>query len=226
MSHAVELKNISVEIDDKEIINDISFGLSEGGIACLLGPSGCGKTSLLRCIAGFETQKEGEVWIKGVRVSNPIHQLKVEKRQIGMVFQDYALFPHLSVADNITFGLKNQDSAQNKKRLEELIDLFELAEHINKYPHRLSGGQQQRVALARAMAPRPGVILLDEPFASLDVELREQIAHELYRILKQDGVTAIMVSHNQLEAFAMADVIGVMSDGKLLQWDTAFNLYQ
>lgn len=225
MSNAIELKNISVSIEDRVILDNISFGLNEGGIACLLGPSGCGKTTLLRCIAGFEHQQQGEVWIKGVRASNPVHFLPVEQRQVGMVFQDYALFPHLNVTDNITFGLKKLDKRRTKQRLDELVELFSLAEHVNKYPHRLSGGQQQRVALARAMAPRPGVLLMDEPFASLDIELREQIAREVHQILKQDGITTIMVSHNQLEAFAIADVIGVMNEGKLLQWDNAFNLY-
>ena len=225
MSNALEIKDVSVSIEQRSIIEDVSFSLKEAGIACLLGPSGCGKTTLLRCIAGFEKQQQGEVWIKGVRASNPTHHLPVENRNIGMVFQDYALFPHLSVSENIIFGLKNLDASKTKQRLDELVELLSLEKHINKYPHSLSGGQQQRVALARAMAPRPGVLLLDEPFASLDVELREQIARELRQILKQDGITTIMVSHNQLEAFAMADVIGVMNEGKLLQWDEAFQLY-
>ncbi len=142
-----------------------------------------------------------------------------------MVFQDYVLFPHMSISENIIFGLKNLQPKRIKQRLDELIQLLDLGDQINKYPHQLSGGQQQRVALARAMAPRPGVLLLDEPFASLDIELREQLAHELRSILKQDGITTIMVTHNQLEAFAMADIIGVIRDGKLRQWDTAFNLY-
>lgn len=225
MTNTIEMKNVSVSIEQRSIIEDVSFALQEAGIACLLGPSGCGKTTLLRCIAGFARQHQGEVWIKGVRVSNPVHHLPTESRNIGMVFQDYALFPHLSVMDNITFALKDLDTKKNKQRCDELVELLSLEKHINKYPHSLSGGQQQRVALARAMAPRPGVLLLDEPFASLDIELREQIARELRRILKQDGITTVMVSHNQLEAFAMADIIGVMNEGKLLQWNTAFNLY-
>jgi iron(III) transport system ATP-binding protein len=225
MSNAIEIKELSLSIEGHPILENISFGLGETGIACLLGPSGCGKTSLLRCIAGFEKLDHGEVWIKGVITSNPNHHLPVEQRNIGMVFQDYVLFPHMCVTENIIFGLKNQRPTRIKERLDELIELLALEKHINKFPHQLSGGQQQRVALARAMAPRPGVLLLDEPFASLDIELREQLAHELRSILKQDGITTIMVTHNQLEAFAMADVIGVMSDGKLRQWDTAFNIY-
>jgi iron(III) transport system ATP-binding protein len=225
MNNAIEIKEVSLSIEGRSILEDVSFAVNEAGIACLLGPSGCGKTTLLRCIAGFEKQHKGEVWIKGVRVSNPVHHLPVEQRQIGMVFQDYALFPHMSVKDNIIFGLKNLNAKMVTQRLDELVALLSLEKHIEKYPHSLSGGQQQRVALARAMAPRPGVLLLDEPFASLDVELREQIARELRLILKHDGITTIMVSHNQLEAFAMADVVGVMNDGQLLQWDTAFDLY-
>ncbi|MEM6999085.1 MAG: ABC transporter ATP-binding protein [Pseudomonadota bacterium] len=225
MNNAIEINNLSVSIESHNILENISFNLEEGGIACLLGPSGCGKTTLLRCIAGFEKQHQGEVLIKGVRASNPKHQLPVEQRNIGMVFQDYALFPHLSVTDNIKFGLQKQNEKKAKQRVEELVELLSLQKHIDKYPHSLSGGQQQRVALARAMAPRPGVLLLDEPFASLDIELREQIARELRQILKQDEITTIIVSHNQLEAFAMADVIGVMNEGHLLQWGQAFNLY-
>ena len=225
MNNAIEIKKLSVSMEGHSILENISFNLEEDGIACLLGPSGCGKTTLLRCIAGFERQQQGEVWIKGVKVSNATHHLPAEQRQLGMVFQDYALFPHLSVADNITFGLRGLNEKLLEQRLHELVELFSLQKHINKYPHSLSGGQQQRVALARAMAPRPGVLLLDEPFASLDVELREQIARELRQILKQDGIATIMVSHNQLEAFAMADVIGVINHGHLLQWDSAYKLY-
>ena len=225
MNNAIEIKELSLLIEGRPILENISFGLGEIGIACLLGPSGCGKTSLLRCIAGFEELNYGEVWIKGVIASKLNHHLPVEQRNIGMVFQDYVLFPHMSITENIIFGLKDQRVARTKERLDELIELFALEKHTSKYPHQLSGGQQQRVALARAMAPRPGVLLLDEPFASLDIELREQLARELRSILKQDGITTIMVTHNQLEAFAMADIIGVMGDGKLRQWDTAFNLY-
>ncbi len=225
MNKAIEIRELSLSIEGLSILNNISFNLGEIDIACLLGPSGCGKTSLLRCIAGFEKPNKGEVLIKGVITSKSNHHIPVEQRNIGMVFQDYVLFPHLNVTENIIFGLKNLGTKRVKERLWELIELLDLEKHINKFPHQLSGGQQQRVALARAMAPRPGVLLLDEPFSSLDIELREQLAHELRSILKQDGITTIMVTHNQLEAFAMADVIGVMIGGKLRQWDTAFNLY-
>jgi len=225
MNKAIEIRELSLSIEGLSILNNISFNLGEIDIACLLGPSGCGKTSLLRCIAGFEKPNKGEVLIKGVITSKSNHHIPVEQRNVGMVFQDYVLFPHLNVTENIIFGLKNLGTKRVKERLWELIELLDLETHINKFPHQLSGGQQQRVALARAMAPRPSVLLLDEPFSSLDIELREQLAHELRSILKQDGITTIMVTHNQLEAFAMADVIGVMIGGKLKQWDTAFNLY-
>ena len=225
MISTVETNELSVSIDHKKILMDVSFKLQESQIGSILGPSGCGKTTLLRCIAGLEQPVKGEVFVNGVMASNPQHLLPVQQRQVGMVFQDYSLFPHLNVEENIVFGLKDRQSKSAKQRVIELIDLFSLQEHTNKRPHQLSGGQQQRVAVARALAPKPRVLLLDEPFASLDVELREQLAIELRSILKQDGITTIMVSHNQLEAFAMADVIGVMHEGKLLQWDTAFNLY-
>ena len=225
MNKAIEIRELSLSIEGLSILNNISFNLGEIDIACLLGPSGCGKTSLLRCIAGFEKPNKGEVLIKGVITSKLNHHIPVEQRNIGMVLQDYVLFPHLNVTENIIFGLKTLGTKRVKERLWELIELLDLEKHINKFPHQLSGGQQQRVALARALARRPGVLLLDEPFSSLDIELREQLAHELRSILKQDGITTIMVTHNQLEAFAMADVIGVMIGGKLRQWDTAFNLY-
>jgi len=225
MTVALELKNISVAFDQRKVINSVSFALNEGDIGCLLGPSGCGKTTALRAIAGFEPLVEGEVWIRGVRVSDRKNLIPVEQRQVGMVFQDYALFPHMTVKDNIVFGLQKVSREYKQKRLNELVELLEVGDFLNKYPHRLSGGQQQRVALARAIASRPRILLLDEPFASMDIELREQLAQEVRTILKQDGITAVMVSHNQLEAFAMADVVGVINEGRLLQWDKAFNLY-
>ncbi len=225
MTAALELKNISVAIERRTILDDVSFTLKEGDIGCLLGPSGCGKTTLLRAIAGFEMPVAGEIWIRGVRVSDLKHLVPVEQREVGMVFQDYALFPHLTVKENIAFGLRNYKAQRREIRINELVALLEIGEFLHKYPHRLSGGQQQRVALARAIASRPRILLLDEPFASMDVELREQLAKEVRSVLKQDGITAVMVSHNQYEAFAMADIAGVINEGKLLQWDVAFNLY-
>ncbi|OGT32927.1 MAG: ABC transporter ATP-binding protein [Gammaproteobacteria bacterium RBG_16_51_14] len=226
MTTALELKQITVACDQGKILDAVSFTLNEGEIGSLLGPSGSGKTTLLRTVAGFEQPVHGEVWIKGVRSSNGEYLVPVEQRNIGMVFQDYALFPHMTVRENISFGLTGMTKFQQQERTAELVELLGLEKGMmDNYPHRLSGGQQQRVALARAMAPRPGILLLDEPFASLDIELREQLAGEVRTILKKDGITAILVSHNQLEAFAMADIIGVMREGRLLQWDNAYNLY-
>ncbi|ALO45427.1 ABC transporter ATP-binding protein [Pseudohongiella spirulinae] len=225
MTHALQINNISVALEGTPIVHAISLKLKEGDIGCLLGPSGCGKTTLLRAIAGFEAVTGGEVIIGGEVVSRAGHQLPVERRQVGMVFQDYALFPHLNIRDNIAFGLNGWKAADKQKRVQELAQLLHIGELLDAYPHRLSGGQQQRVAIARAMAPRPRILLLDEPFASLDVELREEIAREIREVLKQDGITTILVSHNQLEAFAMADEIGVMRAGQLLQWSSAFDLY-
>jgi iron(III) transport system ATP-binding protein len=225
MTYALELKNVSVALAGNTIVQHIDMRLRAGDIGCLLGPSGCGKTTLLRAIAGFEPTSAGEIWLASQCVSAGSSMLAVEKRQVGMVFQDYALFPHLNVTQNIVFGLSGMSSRDKNKRVQELAEMLNMVDFLDAYPHRLSGGQQQRVAIARAMAPRPRVLLLDEPFASLDVELREHIAREIRQVLKHDGITAILVSHNQFEAFAMADEIGVMLSGQLLQWSTAFELY-
>lgn len=225
MTNALELTNVSVALENTPIVQNIDLRLAQGDIGCLLGPSGCGKTTLLRAIAGFEAITSGQIEVAGQAVSQPGQMIPVEKRQVGMVFQDYALFPHLSVKDNIAFGLRRFKAAERERRIQELADMLRIGELLQAYPHRLSGGQQQRVAIARAMAPKPRILLLDEPFASLDVELREEIAREIRHVLKQDGITTILVSHNQFEAFAMADEIGVMKAGQLLQWSTAFELY-
>ena len=225
MSKALELKNVAVSLGGTPVLSDISIELDAGDIGCLLGPSGCGKTTLLRTIAGFEQPEKGEVWIDGWRVSDARTSTPVEKRLVGMVFQDYALFPHLKVRDNIAFGLAAMTREQRRQRVQELSAMLKIEDLLDAWPHRLSGGQQQRVAIARAMAPRPRILLLDEPFASLDVELRENIAREIRQVLKADGITAVLVSHNQYEAFAMADEIGVIRAGQLLQWSTAFELY-
>lgn len=225
MTNALELKQVSVALEKTPIVHQIDLTLKQGDIACLLGPSGCGKTTLLRAIAGFEPVSAGEISISGETVSAAGWQLPVEKRHIGMVFQDYALFPHMNVRDNIAFGLRNLARAERDGRVEELALMLRITELLDAWPHRLSGGQQQRVAIARAMAPKPRILLLDEPFASLDVELREDIAREIRTVLKSDGITTILVSHNQFEAFAMADEIGVMRAGTLQQWSPAFQLY-
>jgi iron(III) transport system ATP-binding protein len=203
----------------------VTLSLTTGQIGVLIGPSGCGKTSLLRAIAGLERPSEGTIWITDRLLSGPGLHIAPEDRQIGMVFQDYALFPHLSVADNIAFGIKHLSAAARKARVAELLDVVGLAHAAQRAPHQLSGGQQQRIALARALAPRPQLLLLDEPFSSLDVDLRERLAHDLRTILKQTGTTALFVTHDQQEAFALGDVIGVMHQGRLEQWDSPYELY-
>ena len=221
----LEVENLRHAYGDQVVVRGLSFALARGMIGCLLGPSGCGKTTVLRCIAGFEALQEGEIRLSGKVVSQPGAALRPEKRRVGMVFQDYALFPHLRIADNIVFGLHGAPPAQRAARLRELAELAGLEELLQKYPHEISGGQQQRVALARALAPRPELLLLDEPFSNLDVDLRERLSHEVRDIIRASGATAILVTHDQHEAFAMADEIGIMHEGRIQQWDTAYNVY-
>ncbi|MEZ5453082.1 MAG: ABC transporter ATP-binding protein [Thiothrix sp.] len=219
------LQNIHIRYGDNAVVHDVNLTVEDGQIGCLLGPSGCGKTTLLRAIAGFEPVTQGTVILKDQVISAPGKHLPPEQRNIGMVFQDYALFPHLSIANNITFGIHKQSGKDKAQRVAELLELVNLPGYEKRYPHELSGGQQQRIALARALAPRPRLLLLDEPFGSQDVELREMLAREVRDILKREGITALLVTHDQHEAFAMADEIGVLQAGRLQQWDTAYNLY-
>jgi len=221
----LELENVVRRFGDRSAVNGLSMRLAKGSIGCLLGPSGCGKTTALRCIAGFEPVDAGVIRAHGRVLASESFQSPPESRQIGMVFQDYALFPHLSVLDNVAFGLHRLDRAKRKRRAEEILDTVGLAEHRSYYPHQLSGGQQQRVALARALAPEPEIVLLDEPFSSLDVELRERLSVEVRAVLKALNTTALLVTHDQQEAFAVADVVGVMKEGRLEQWDTPYQLY-
>lgn len=225
MAAQLELREVGKRFGTTVVVEGLSFHLARGSIGCLLGPSGCGKTTVLRLIAGFEDVSAGEILIDGSVVSQPDRTLPPERRKVGMVFQDYALFPHLSVEQNIAFGLYRWPAAARQARVRELMELVGLTAHARAHPHELSGGQQQRVALARALAPRPELLLLDEPFSNLDVELRERLGLELRQILKHEGMTAILVTHDQQEAFAMADEIGVMHEGRIQQWDTAYRLY-
>jgi iron(III) transport system ATP-binding protein len=221
----LEIEDLRHSYGDREVVRGVSFALERGAIGCLLGPSGCGKTTVLRCIAGFEIVRHGAIRLNGVTVSAPGVMLPPEARRIGMVFQDYALFPHLSVAENIAFGLHALAQRERAARLHELAELVGLSSELAKYPHEISGGQQQRVALARALAPRPELLLLDEPFSNLDVELRERLSLEVREIIHASGATAILVTHDQQEAFAMADEIGILHEGRIQQWDSAYNLY-
>ncbi len=221
----LQLENIVAGYNGHPVLRGLSMRIAQGSLGCLLGPSGCGKTTALRAIAGFEPISGGRILCDGQVLSSASLMTPPEQRGIGMVFQDLALMPHLNIRQNIAFGLHKQARMQRDQRVDELLDLVGLVEAAKAYPHELSGGQQQRVALARALAPKPRLILLDEPFSSLDVELRERLSQEVRRILLHEKMTALLVTHSQLEAFAMADAIGVMQKGKLLQWDVAYNLY-
>jgi iron(III) transport system ATP-binding protein len=219
------LENVAQSYGRKSVLKDVNISLKTGQIGCLLGPSGCGKTTALRLIAGFERLSAGAIYLDGDVLARPGACVPPEQRRVGLVFQDFALFPHLSVAANISFGLGQLAGADREQRVREMLDLVGLTTEAGAYPHQLSGGQQQRVALARALAPRPRLLLLDEPFSSLDVELREKLALEVRDILNQEGITALLVTHDQHEAFAMADRVGVMHQGVIQQWDTPYNLY-
>ena len=209
----------------KPAVDSVTFSLQAGEIGVLIGPSGCGKTTLLRAVAGLEQAHAGTITLDGQLVSSPAAHVPAESRRIGMVFQDYALFPHLDVARNVGFGLTHLPAAQRAARIAQVLELVGLPDAGKRFPHALSGGQQQRVALARALAPSPRLLLLDEPFSNLDVDLRERLAHEVRGILKAAGATALFVTHDQLEAFAIGDRIGVMHRGQLHQWDDAYALY-
>ncbi len=225
MTSQLTVEGLDVSYDEYQVLRQVSFTLEPGKIGCMLGPSGCGKTTVLRAIAGFEPALGGRILIDQVVVSSNYYCLAPENRNIGMVFQDFALFPNLSVTENIGFGLKSWKKKDQMERVHELLAMIGMPAYGQAYPHQLSGGQQQRVALARAMAPRPGLLLLDEPFSSMDGELREQLAREVRNILKQENATAILVTHDQYEAFAIADEISVMNEGRILQHDSGYNLY-
>ncbi len=224
-SYLLSLERVQKCYGESAVLKHLSFQLEEGAIGCLLGPSGCGKTTALRTIAGFERIQGGRIRIGSDIVSSTDVHVPPENRRIGMVFQDYALFPHLNVRDNVAFGIGNQKEKHARTQINDLIDLVGLEAVADQYPHELSGGQQQRVALARALAPKPRLLLMDEPFSNLDVTLRERLSIEVRNVLHQQGTTAILVTHNQSEAFAMADQIGIMENGELQQWDTAYQLY-
>jgi iron(III) transport system ATP-binding protein len=219
------LDSVAQRYGEVQVLHAVSFSIRRGTIACLLGASGCGKTTVLRCIAGFEPLSGGEIRLDGQAVSRSGYLLPPEQRRIGMVFQDYALFPHRTVEGNVGFGLNALPKRAREARIAELLEVVGLAAAARKYPHELSGGQQQRVALARALAPRPQLLLLDEPFSNLDVDLRERLSAEVRSILKQQNTTALLVTHDQHEAFGFADEIGIMHAGSIQQWDSAYELY-
>jgi iron(III) transport system ATP-binding protein len=225
MTMLLEASGLQYAYNGHRVLSDFSLALARGQIGCVLGPSGCGKTTALRCIAGFEKIAAGRIAVNGEEVSRPGHTVPPEQRRIGMVFQDYALFPHLTVGGNVGFGLRQLDATARERRVGELLAVIGMRRASGRYPHELSGGQQQRVALARALAPRPELLLLDEPFSNLDIDLRERLGLEVREILKQQGMTAILVTHDQHDAFAIADEIGIMRNGHIEQWGTPYNLY-
>jgi iron(III) transport system ATP-binding protein len=210
----ISVDDVAVHYGTTIAVDDFSLDVAEGSLVALVGPSGCGKTALLRAIAGFEQPIQGTITIRDVIVTDTNTMVPPERRNVGMVFQDFALFPHISVAENVGYGVRGADRV---RRVEEVLALVGLSDHGDRFPHELSGGEQQRVALARALAPEPDVVLLDEPFSSLDAPQREKMRRELRKILKAARVTAILVTHDQAEALAIADVIAVMRDGRILQ---------
>jgi len=207
------------------VVDGLTLQLARGDIGCVVGSSGCGKTTLLRAIAGFIAVERGTIAIDGKTVASESTNVAPERRGVGLVFQDYALFPHLRVEQNIEFGLRGADTTARTTRVRTMLDLVGLRALAGKYPHELSGGQQQRVALARALAPAPKLLLMDEPFSNLDVDLRARLGAEVRQILKESATSAILVTHDQQEAFAIADRVGVMHQGRLEQWDRPYELY-
>ena len=220
---SVKVEGLCKSFDGPEVLRDVALGVDPGEIVALLGPSGCGKTTLLRSIAGLETIDSGEVMIGDNLVSTPDRSVPPEKRRVGMVFQDWALFPHMSVGKNVGYGLSRAERAEGRVR--EALEMVGLEGLADRDPATLSGGQQQRVALARALAPRPSVLLLDEPFSNLDTTLRVQVRLEVRRILLQLGITTLFVTHDQEEAFVLGDRVAVMNEGRLVQIDTPADLY-
>ena len=221
----LRVTGLRYRVDNRVILEDVNLQLRMHRVGCLMGQSGCGKTTLLRCIAGLERIAGGEIEIDNQLVSSSSYHLDAEKRQAGVVFQEGALFPHLTVAGNIAYGLVGASRAAKTERVRDLLHLLDLVGYDQRYPQELSGGQQQRVAIARALAPRPMVLLLDEPFANLDQPLREKIQQSLQKIFKYYRITVLFVTHNQDEAFDFADEAGLLAEKKILQWGTPHDLY-
>lgn len=222
---SLSLDNISHHYGPKRALNDVSLSVAPGEIVCLVGPSGCGKSTLLRLAAGLENIQQGSVSIAGQTIARPGASLPPERRGIGLVFQDYALFPHLNVLDNVRFGLNRLPAAERDERALAALEQVGMAGFTRSFPHALSGGQQQRVALARAMAPRPAVLLLDEPFSGLDTRLRETVRDETLHVLKRSGAATMIVTHDPEEAMFLADRIALLRDGHLVQVGSPTALY-
>ena len=221
----LSVSQISFSIDGNKILDNLNFEVAEKDIVSIIGPSASGKSSLLRLIAGFETIDSGKIKINNIIVDNNQKFIKPQNRNIGIIFQDLALFPHLNCKDNITFGISKWPKNKKDMRLTRLMDLLNITEISNKYPHEISGGQQQRVAIARALAPKPEILLLDEPFSALDEELKEQLMLDVKNLLKEENITSIVITHNIKEAFQLSDKIAYLSEKKILQYDTPYDMY-
>ena len=220
----LEIRNLRRSFEGRAVVDDVSLKIMPGQVTCLLGPSGCGKSTTLRMIAGVEMQDSGTIHVDGELICDTVFRIPPERREIGLMFQDFALFPHLSVADNVGYGLRGS-KASKRVRVEELLARVDLLRFIDGYPHQLSGGEQQRVALARALAPRPRIMLMDEPFSGLDNRLRDGIRDETLSILKEEDTAVLLVTHEPDEAMRMADEIALMRDGKIVQQGAPYNVY-
>ena len=222
MSYRIEVEHLTRRLGGREVVRDLSLQLAPGQVTCLLGPSGCGKSTTLRMIAGVDRPDAGRVLADGVVLSDDSGFMPPEERNIGLMFQDFALFPHLTVAKNVAFGLKGSGAAA---RVAEMLERVGLSGHAAAYPHELSGGEQQRVALARALAPRPRVMLMDEPFSGLDMRLRDDIRDQTLSVLKEEGTAVLLVTHEPDEAMRMADEILLMRDGGIVQRGAPYTVY-
>ena len=226
MDKKLIISNLSLTFEEKnKVLSNINFHIDDSEICCILGPSGCGKTSLLRAIAGFESISSGSILKDGVCITNSVENTPVANRNMGMVFQDYALFPNMDVKSNIAFGLKNSTELEKDNRVNYLLDLVNLVDCKNKYPHELSGGEQQRIALVRALAPSPDIILMDEPFSNIDQDIKEELVSDVRLLLKELAITSIIVTHDQNEAFNLADKVAIMNNGTIQQVGIPYDIY-
>lgn len=226
MSAILQLSGVCSQYGELTILNGIDFSLNRGETLCLLGASGCGKTTVLKSIAGLQAISGGEIILNQQVVSSYTQQVPAEKRGLGMLFQDYALFPHLTVADNVTYGLRQHSKAEKQNKLQAMLSLVQLEGVEAKYPHQLSGGQQQRVALARALACEPDLLLLDEPFSNIDNQVKFELIEQVRGIIKRSNVAAVFVTHSKEEAYVFADKIAVLNQGKVEQIDAPQTLYR